>query len=104
MKIRMRRNHQQVREADRLSGFPDYGWSALGRLDGERVLYSNHDWEPVPQEAWAPVRVPFTSARLLLPNGCMVVLPKGFRLRPITETHPNAVAIEMLVGPPEFTV
>jgi hypothetical protein len=85
MKIRMRHNHQQTVQATSRDDFGTYGWFQNGSLDGQVILYSRHDWEPVPEEKWEPALVTITDRTLTVASYPQWVyhVPKGYRFREV---------------------
>jgi hypothetical protein len=57
MTIRMRHNHAQQRVVEASVNTHGLGWFwwVCGPLDGERLMYSEKEWELVPEERWTPV-------------------------------------------------
>ena len=60
MKIRMKHNHQQERVVEPLRydwhWAPYSFWKGRGMVDGETIIYSTEEWEPVPAKKWVPIR------------------------------------------------
>lgn len=88
MKIRMKRNHMQVKEVDIDYSQPRFPWCQRGALDGELVFFDREEWEPVPEEKWEDVTVEceyrsgvFVHTPNVFTGGCRACTPEnGYRI------------------------
>jgi hypothetical protein len=57
MRIRLKQDHREVREVSMTYGDGDWQWWTPGPMTGQKTLYSEREWEEVPQPQWVPARV-----------------------------------------------